>query len=172
MFRRRPPTSSPDEVGPKADVDFGSVSRLAKEPTSSLLFLDHRPASLSPDVCHLTSPHVASKRICGDRCCKIRVCDLCSAGGGSVFALTGSIRGGHSKRFCLRFWRDSGLILHRIGGVKFGPSLTTPLCSEGILDAILHVDGSGWLVQAEAEAEAAILEPNAPPESLLQKRRF
>ena len=83
-----------------------------------------------------------------------------------------SNRGGHSKRFCLRFWRDSGLILHRIGGVKFGPSLTTPLCSEGILDAILHVDGSGWLVQAEAEAEAAILEPNAPPESLLQKRRF
>ena len=83
-----------------------------------------------------------------------------------------AIRGGHSKRFCLRFWRDSELILRRIGGVEFGPSLTTPLCSEGILDAILHVDGSGWLVQAEAEAEAAILEPNAPPESLLQKRRF
>ena len=81
-------------------------------------------------------------------------------------------RGGHSKRFCLRFLRDSGLILRRIGGVKFGPSLTTPLCSEGILDAILRADGSGWLVQAEAEAEAAILEPNAPPESLLQKRRF
>ena len=85
-----------------------------------------------------------------------------------------AIRGGHSKRFCLRFWRDSELILRRIGGVKFGPSLTTPLCSEGILDAILHVDGSGWLVQAEAEAEAeaVILEPNAPPESLLQKRQF
>ena len=82
------------------------------------------------------------------------------------------IRGGHSKRFCLRFLRDSGLILRRIGGVKSGLSLTTPLCSEGILDAILRADGSGWLVQAEAEAEAAILEPNAPPESLLQKRRF
>ena len=82
------------------------------------------------------------------------------------------IRGGHSKRFCLRFWHDSELILHRIGGVKSGLSLTTPLSSEGILDAILRTDGSGWLVQAEAEAEAAILEPNAPPESLLQKRRF
>ena len=83
-------------------------------------------------------------------------------------------RGGHSKRFCLRFLRDSGLILRRIGGVKFGLSMTTPLCSEGILDAILRADGSIWLVQAEAEAEAeaAILEPNAPPESLLQKRRF
>ena len=79
-------------------------------------------------------------------------------------------RGGHSKRFCLRFLRDSGLILRRIGGVKSGLSLTTPLCSEGILDAILRVDGSGWLVQAEAEA--VVLEPNAPPESLLQKRRF
>ena len=86
--------------------------------------------------------------------------------------LEGGNRGGHSKRFCLRFWRHSGLILYRIGGVKSGLSLTTPLCSEGILDAILHVDGSGWFIQAEAEAEAAILEPNAPPESLLQKRRF
>ena len=54
--------------------------------------------------------------------------------------------------------------------MKFGLSPTTPLCSEGILKAILHVAGSGWLVQAEAEAEAVILEPNAPPESLLQKR--
>ena len=67
---------------------------------------------------------------------------------------------------------DSGLILRRIGGVKSGLSLTTPLCSEGMIDAILHVDGSGWLVRAEAEAESTILEPNAPPESLLQKRRF
>ena len=90
----------------------------------------------------------------------------------TLFNAVPYIRGGHSKRFCLRFWRDSGLIPRRIGGMKFGLSLTTPLCSEGILNAILHVGGSGGLVQAEAEAEAAILEPNAPPESFLQKRRF
>lgn len=48
--------------------------------------------------------------------------------------------------------------------------LTTPFWFGGILDAIPHVDGSGWLVQAEAES--VIVEPNAPPESLLHKRRF
>ena len=32
---------------------------------------------------------------------------------------------------------------------------------------MMHADGSGWLVRAEAEI--AILEPSAPPESLLQE---
>ena len=47
-----------------------------------------------------------------------------------------------------------GLILCKIRGAF----------SKGILNAFLHAHDLGWLIQAQAQAESAILEPNAPPE--------